>query len=165
LLEEEVTVKDVQSLLLLRIERKLGEINRRLEAVEARGIPFNPAKIYQYKTVEAGKYGVVYEYDPRPYVAFIQYVGCKWFPKTYYLWEIDRTSKEKVERTIGNADNPTSEPLRLKVPLVANERIRWTAYNGDSADHVFEVLNDGLLYTQSVAKYMGGAELNSGFKR
>lgn len=152
--------------ILARIDKRLQamsisleEMNRRLEAVEARGIPFSPPKIHQYKTIAAGKSEVVYEYDPRPYVAFIYYIGCKWFTNTYYLWEIDKVFKEKVERTIGNVNAPTSEPLRLSKPLIAQEGIVWRAFNNDSVAHVFEVLCDGILYPSRVAKYLGGAEL------
>jgi len=121
-----------QAILLHRIDRKLRDIslmlnqmNARLEAVEARGIPFTPAKIHQYKTIKAGKSGVVYNYDVRPYVAFIHYVGCKWFPNTYYVWEIDGVHKETVERTIGNVRAPISEPLRLKKPLIVRGKVVW----------------------------------------
>jgi len=156
----------LQAILLHRMDRKLRDIastldamNARLEAVEARGIPFSPTKIHQWKTIKAGKSGVVYNYDVRPYVAFIHYVGCKWFANTYYLWEIDGVHKEWVERIIGNVDAPTSEPLRLEKPLVARKKIVWRAYNEDTADHVFEVLCDGILYPPRVAQYLGGAEL------
>lgn len=151
-----------QAILLSRIEKRLKGIGERLEAVEARGIPFSPYKIHQHKTIPAGGSGVVYEYDVKPYVAFIYYVGCKWFPNTYYIWEIDNVRREeRIERTIGNASAPVSEPLRLEKPIVVREKIRWTAYNNDASDHVFEVLNDGVLYPQGIARHLGGAE----FKR
>jgi len=163
---------DVLKVVLLhRIMRKLDivsdtlrKIDRRLESVEAKGIPFHPARIHQGKVIKAGEHGVVYEYVvlPRTYVAFIHYVGCKWFPNTYYLWEIDGIPKEKVERAIGDSEDPVSEPLRLPRPVIAREKIRWVAYNNDTVDHAFEVLCDGVLYPRRVAKYLGGAEPSRG---
>ena len=151
-----------QAILLSRIERKLREIDARLEAVEARGVPFSSIKIYQYKKIQAGRHGVVCEYKVAPFVAFIYYIGCNWFADTYYLWEIDGLPKERIERIIGNSSSPTSEPLRLEKPIVARDKIKWTAYNDSSTDHFFEVLNDGVLYPPGVAKYLGGAEIRSG---
>ncbi|GAI41136.1 unnamed protein product [marine sediment metagenome] len=156
-MSERVDPHVFQAIMLSRIEKRLKGISERLEAVETRGISFSPYKIYQYKTIQAGKSGVVYEYDVKPYVAFIHYVGCQWFANTYYVWEIDNVRRERrIERTIGNATAPMSEPLRLEKPIVAREKIRWTAYNNDAVDHVFEVLNDGVLYPQRIAKYLGG---------
>ncbi len=145
--------------ILTDISLTLAEINHRLKAVESHGICFNPMRIHQGKTIAAGKNGVVYEYDPRPYVALIYYIGCSWFSNTYYDLEIDRLHKQKIERIIGNPSGPTSEPLRLVKPLIVREKIYWKAYNNDTSEHSFEVLNDGILHRAEVAKYLGGQEL------
>lgn len=144
-----------QAILLSRIEKQLKNVNAKLGVLEARGIPFEATNLLQRKTISAGKSDVVYEYDVRPYLAYIWYVGCHWYANTYYLWEIDGVLKEKVQRIIGSSVAPVSEPVRLEKPLIASRKIRWVAYNNDTVDHVFEVFHDGILY--SAETKLGGA--------
>lgn len=147
----------LQTQILYDIAGMQEEILSRLEATGAVGIKFSPTRIHQWRNIPAGGSGVVYEYKVEPLVAFIHYVGCNWFPNTYYRWEIDGGDlKETVQRIIGNSAAPISEPTRLEKPVVARRGIRWVAYNNDIVPHVFEVLNDGVLYPPRIAKYLGG---------
>ncbi|GAH63043.1 unnamed protein product, partial [marine sediment metagenome] len=149
--------------LLFKIYKELKKPT--LKAV-ARGIPFQDDKVYQFTTIAPGAYGVVYSYDnnewPRtgsvPFVAFIRRVGCNWFANTRYYWRIDGQLKELVQRVIGSPAGPTNSPMNLSDPLIAYEKIEWVAYNGDTVPHVFEVLNDGVLYPAEVAKLLEGSE-------
>ena len=140
-----------------QIIKYLRSIDKRLNAVEARGIPFDRSKLFNRKTLAAGESATVYYYNVRPLVAFIWYVGCSWFPKTHYNWTIDNVLREKVERIYGYPSAPMSQPFKLAKPLIAKDNIRWVAYNNDDEPHVFDVYHDGILHSPEVAKQLGGA--------
>jgi hypothetical protein len=158
--EERVEPKSLEAVIFLRMDRNLNAIrrsiellDRRLNAVETRGaqqsLPFDQSKKYQYVRIDPGQSAVVYDYDLDAYIAYIYYVGAKWYPNTILEWSINKQLEETVLHTYGNPSAPVSEPMRLEPPKVARNSIRWVAYNNDIVAHDFEVYHDGVLYRRS----------------
>lgn len=106
-------------------------------------IPFSVyGSPYQYKKVEAGKSGVVYEYKlPSDYVGFIYDLALSWYPQTYLGWEIDNEMIEQIERKFGEF----KRPRLFNPPYFVENQIKFTAYNNSSSPQTFRVLCDGLL--------------------
>lgn len=106
-------------------------------------IPFSVhGSPYQYKKVEAGQSGVVYQYDlPSDYVGFLYDLALSWYPLTYLGWEIDSSMVEQIEHKIGEF----KRPKLFDPPYFVENQIKFTAYNNDTKTHIFRVLCDGLL--------------------
>ncbi|MEM1540973.1 MAG: hypothetical protein QXJ07_06325 [Candidatus Bathyarchaeia archaeon] len=98
---------------------------------------------YQYRTVEAGRSGVVWFMPVTGgYVAFISQVYICWFPNCWLEFIVDGVPVEpRIEHAIGSLTAPkTYDP-----PIVARKAVKVVAHNNDSVAHTFECLIDGVL--------------------
>lgn len=132
------------------------ELRKMNQETAAKGLPFDRTTIYKWLEIQAGESAVVYQYDLSGMVAFISYVGVKWYANSHIDFTIDGTLREKIERTIGNFVSPTSQPEYYDPPIIAKNQILFKAYNQDTTEHKFEILCDGALYTYEQAKLMRG---------
>lgn len=101
--------------------------------------PYQPETPFEIKP---GASGVIYEFElPPEFVGFIYKLASAWYANTYIDWEIDGNLIERLKRKIGDIKDPEV----FNPPIFVREKIKFTAYNDDSASHSFWVLCDGLL--------------------
>lgn len=159
--------KSLQNVLLLRLDRRISSIYRtldqmeqRLQALEYRPSVFPQEIVHQYEDLAPGQSGRVWYWKiPRRYIVLLRVVGCLWWPDTYLKWLIDGELKEKVERNIGNVNNPLGEPYVMPRPIVVRDQIEWIAYNNSSNTIKFGVLHDGEIYPKEIARRVISSEL------
>jgi len=95
------------------------------------------------QTVNPGQWAVVYTYEvPSDYVAFMWELALRWWANTYWIWEIDGDTVERIERTVGNMNEPYKLTPR---PYKAEEEIRLIAYNNNTEAHEFRAVCNGEL--------------------
>lgn len=107
-------------------------------------IPFSEfGKTEDSQTVNPGESAIIYHYQvPPAYVAFLWELALRWWANTYWIWQIDGETVQKVERTIGNINEPYKMTPR---PYKAEDEIKLIAYNNDSVAHEFKAVCDGEL--------------------
>ncbi|RLF35611.1 MAG: hypothetical protein DRM99_04285 [Thermoplasmata archaeon] len=110
-----------------------------------KSIPFSElGKIHQYKTISSGESGTVFYLKiPESCVGFIRKMANTFYRDTYYQLIIDGEIVEnKIERTVGEIDNPVA----INPPILVRNYIKVIGVNNSDCPVTFEFLIDGEAY-------------------
>ena len=113
-------------------------------------IPFvEAADTHQYIAITAGNSATLFLFKiPYNYIGFLSHLYCAFFNNSYVEWYIDNIFIEKIERTIGDIN----DPFEFKPPFLVKKEIKLVGYNNDSSNHIFEAIIDELAFPEALAR-------------
>jgi len=113
-------------------------------------IPFRQfGNIRQDQDIAAGGYDTIFYFEiPPGYVAFLWYLYAEWYYDTYLVMKIDGEIVETIRRQIGEVN----KPFKFHKPYLITRDIEFIGYNNSDESHTFEVLCDGEVYDETMAR-------------
>lgn len=122
------------------------EVARHRVVEEIMNLPLitNIPSPHQTKTVPAGETKTVFKFTlPKDCVGFILRIANVYYPGDIVRWKIDGKEVDTghIRRVIGTINSPTEVVPWFRMRFYVSDV--WEVTNKDTADHDYEVLNEG----------------------